>query len=111
MLLKWTQNSTNNKNQPSKNGGTNRNWIHPVDALQKGHIAYLVFGQHRDGSAQRHRCCQEGDLQAEIQSTIEKERRHENPQDRTHHKYRWRGDTGTKNKNDAQTDYASVSVA
>lgn len=22
--------------------GTNRNWIHPPDALQKGHIAYLV---------------------------------------------------------------------
>ncbi|XP_015602655.1 PTB domain-containing engulfment adapter protein 1 isoform X2 [Cephus cinctus] len=41
-LLKWAQNSTNNKNQPSKNGGTNRNWIHPPDALQKGHIAYLV---------------------------------------------------------------------
>ncbi|XP_011301628.1 PTB domain-containing engulfment adapter protein 1 [Fopius arisanus] len=41
-LLKWAQNSTNNKNQPSKNGGTNKNWIHPPDALQKGHIAYLV---------------------------------------------------------------------
>ncbi|KAH0946741.1 hypothetical protein HN011_006040 [Eciton burchellii] len=41
-LLKWAQNSANNKNQPSKNGGTNRNWIHPPDALQKGHIAYLV---------------------------------------------------------------------
>ncbi|XP_067212926.1 PTB domain-containing engulfment adapter protein 1 [Linepithema humile] len=40
-LLKWAQNSTNNKNQPNKNGGT-RNWIHPPDALQKGHIAYLV---------------------------------------------------------------------
>jgi hypothetical protein len=41
-LLKWAQNSANNKNQPSKNGGTSRNWIHPPDALQKGHIAYLV---------------------------------------------------------------------
>lgn len=41
-LLKWAQNSANNKNQPNKNGGTNRNWIHPPDALQKGHIAYLV---------------------------------------------------------------------
>ncbi|KAL2742813.1 PTB domain-containing engulfment adapter protein 1-like [Vespula maculifrons] len=41
-LLKWAQNSTNNKNQTSKNGGTSRNWIHPPDALQKGHIAYLV---------------------------------------------------------------------
>ncbi|KAK9299597.1 hypothetical protein QLX08_007410 [Tetragonisca angustula] len=40
-LLKWAQNSTNSKNQTSKNG-TNRNWIHPSDALQKGHIAYLV---------------------------------------------------------------------
>ncbi|XP_066597205.1 PTB domain-containing engulfment adapter protein 1-like [Prorops nasuta] len=40
-LLKWAQNSTNNKNQPSKNG-TTRNWIHPPDTLQKGHIAYLV---------------------------------------------------------------------
>ncbi|XP_029175908.1 PTB domain-containing engulfment adapter protein 1-like isoform X2 [Nylanderia fulva] len=41
-ILKWAQNSANNKNQPNKNGGTNRNWIHPPDALQKGHIAYLV---------------------------------------------------------------------
>ncbi|XP_012270103.1 PTB domain-containing engulfment adapter protein 1 [Orussus abietinus] len=41
-LLKWAQNSTNNKNQPSKNGGSNRNWIHSPDTLQKGHIAYLV---------------------------------------------------------------------
>ncbi|XP_034951385.1 PTB domain-containing engulfment adapter protein 1-like [Chelonus insularis] len=41
-LLKWAQNSANNKNQPTKNGGTNKDWIHPPDALQKGHIAYLV---------------------------------------------------------------------
>uniref|UniRef100_A0ABD2WPK6 PID domain-containing protein n=1 Tax=Trichogramma kaykai TaxID=54128 RepID=A0ABD2WPK6_9HYME len=41
-LLKWAQNSTNNKLQPAKNGGEHRNWIHPPDALQKGHIAYLV---------------------------------------------------------------------
>lgn len=41
-LLKWAQNSANNKNQTNKNGGTSRNWIHPPDALQKGHIAYLV---------------------------------------------------------------------
>ncbi|XP_014214277.1 PTB domain-containing engulfment adapter protein 1 [Copidosoma floridanum] len=41
-LLKWAQNSANNKNQQNKNGGTGRNWIHPPDALQKGHIAYLV---------------------------------------------------------------------
>ncbi|XP_029050621.1 PTB domain-containing engulfment adapter protein 1 isoform X1 [Osmia lignaria lignaria] len=40
-LLKWAQNSANSKNQTSKNG-TNRSWIHPPDALQKGHIAYLV---------------------------------------------------------------------
>ncbi|XP_071869742.1 PTB domain-containing engulfment adapter protein 1 [Bombus fervidus] len=40
-LLKWAQNSANSKNQTGKNG-TNRNWIHPPDALQKGHIAYLV---------------------------------------------------------------------
>ena len=40
-LLKWAQNSANSKNQTSKNG-TSRNWIHPSDALQKGHIAYLV---------------------------------------------------------------------
>ncbi|XP_031832789.2 PTB domain-containing engulfment adapter protein 1 [Nomia melanderi] len=40
-LLKWAQNSANSKNQTSKNG-TTRNWIHPPDALQKGHIAYLV---------------------------------------------------------------------
>uniref|UniRef100_A0A2S2QZR9 PTB domain-containing engulfment adapter protein 1 n=1 Tax=Sipha flava TaxID=143950 RepID=A0A2S2QZR9_9HEMI len=37
-LLKWTQNS-NNK---SAKGGENRNWIHPPEALQKGHIAYIV---------------------------------------------------------------------
>ncbi|XP_043465817.1 PTB domain-containing engulfment adapter protein 1-like [Leptopilina heterotoma] len=40
-LLKWA-NSTNNKNGTNKNGTTGRNWIHPPDALQKGHIAYLV---------------------------------------------------------------------
>ncbi|OAD54266.1 PTB domain-containing adapter protein ced-6 [Eufriesea mexicana] len=40
-LLKWAQNSANSKNQTNKNG-TNRNWIHPPDSLQKGHIAYLV---------------------------------------------------------------------
>lgn len=35
-LLKWGQ----NHKQSEKTG--NRNWIHPPDALQKGHIAYLV---------------------------------------------------------------------
>lgn len=39
-LLKWAQNNNNNK-QTGKAGG-NRNWIHPPDALQRGHIAYLV---------------------------------------------------------------------
>uniref|UniRef100_A0A224XPC1 Putative cell death protein 6 n=2 Tax=Panstrongylus TaxID=65342 RepID=A0A224XPC1_9HEMI len=33
-LLKWAQSKQNDKG--------NRNWIHPPDALQKGHIAYLV---------------------------------------------------------------------
>ncbi|XP_015921605.1 PTB domain-containing engulfment adapter protein 1 [Parasteatoda tepidariorum] len=36
-LLKWAQNNKNN----SKNG-TNKSWIHPPDALQHGHVAYLV---------------------------------------------------------------------
>lgn len=36
-LLKWAQ---NNNKQNAKEG--NRNWIHPPDALQRGHIAYLV---------------------------------------------------------------------
>ncbi|XP_049781778.1 PTB domain-containing engulfment adapter protein 1-like isoform X1 [Schistocerca cancellata] len=36
-LLKWAQ---NNNKQTVKEG--NRNWIHPPDALQRGHIAYLV---------------------------------------------------------------------
>ncbi|PNF29250.1 PTB domain-containing engulfment adapter protein 1 [Cryptotermes secundus] len=45
-LLKWAQNNNNNNNnnnnkQTGKAGG-NRNWIHPPDALQRGHIAYLV---------------------------------------------------------------------
>ncbi|XP_063217756.1 PTB domain-containing engulfment adapter protein 1 isoform X2 [Bacillus rossius redtenbacheri] len=38
-LLKWAHNNSNNK-QAAKIG--NRNWIHPPDALQRGHIAYLV---------------------------------------------------------------------
>ncbi|CAH1403738.1 unnamed protein product [Nezara viridula] len=33
-LLKWAQNKQNDKG--------NRNWLHPPDTLQKGHIAYLV---------------------------------------------------------------------
>ncbi|XKL69540.1 hypothetical protein PGB90_007309 [Kerria lacca] len=35
-LLKWTQNVSN------KSGKENKNWIHPPETLQKGHIAYLV---------------------------------------------------------------------
>ncbi|EEB10346.1 ced-6, putative [Pediculus humanus corporis] len=37
-LLKWAH--PNNNKQNNKNG--NPNWIHTPDALQKGHIAYLV---------------------------------------------------------------------
>lgn len=42
-LLKWAQNTTQGKLN-SKNNATNgeRKWIHPPEALQKGHIAYLV---------------------------------------------------------------------
>ncbi|XP_021933552.1 PTB domain-containing engulfment adapter protein 1 isoform X2 [Zootermopsis nevadensis] len=40
-LLKWAQNNSNNKQTGNKSAG-NRNWIHPPDALQRGHIAYLV---------------------------------------------------------------------
>lgn len=48
-LLKWAQSSTQSS-KSSKNGtvsgnGTvngGRQWIHPPDALSKGHIAYLV---------------------------------------------------------------------
>lgn len=40
-LLKWAQNTTQGKNAKNNaNGG--RNWIHPPDALQKGHLVYLV---------------------------------------------------------------------
>ncbi|XP_022921205.2 PTB domain-containing adapter protein ced-6 [Onthophagus taurus] len=42
-LLKWAQNTTQAK-MNNKNNAANgeRKWIHPPDALQKGHIAYLV---------------------------------------------------------------------
>ncbi|XP_035219192.1 PTB domain-containing engulfment adapter protein 1-like [Stegodyphus dumicola] len=36
-LLKWAHNNKNNV----KNG-TNKSWIHPPEALQNGHVAYLV---------------------------------------------------------------------
>lgn len=35
-LLRWA----NNKNAANKNG--KKNWLHPAESLQKGHIAYLV---------------------------------------------------------------------
>lgn len=42
-LLKWAQNTTQGKNS-NKNNHSNgeRKWIHPPEALQKGHVAYLV---------------------------------------------------------------------
>ncbi|KAG5893227.1 hypothetical protein JTB14_013389 [Gonioctena quinquepunctata] len=42
-LLKWAQNTQGKLNGKTSNGTTNeRKWIHPPEALQKGHIAYLV---------------------------------------------------------------------
>nr|XP_023024285.1 PTB domain-containing engulfment adapter protein 1 [Leptinotarsa decemlineata] len=43
-LLKWAQNTQGKLNGKTNNGTTNgeRKWIHPPEALQKGHIAYLV---------------------------------------------------------------------
>lgn len=42
-LLKWAQSSTqSHKSNKSANQTNGRTWIHPPDALQKGHIAYLV---------------------------------------------------------------------
>lgn len=43
-LLKWAQNTQGKFNGKNINGTTNgeRKWIHPPEALQKGHIAYLV---------------------------------------------------------------------
>uniref|UniRef100_A0A6P7G2Y2 PTB domain-containing adapter protein ced-6 n=1 Tax=Diabrotica virgifera virgifera TaxID=50390 RepID=A0A6P7G2Y2_DIAVI len=43
-LLKWAQNTQGKFNGKNSNGTTNgeRKWIHPPEALQKGHIAYLV---------------------------------------------------------------------
>uniref|UniRef100_A0A2P2I576 PTB domain-containing engulfment adapter protein 1-like n=1 Tax=Hirondellea gigas TaxID=1518452 RepID=A0A2P2I576_9CRUS len=38
-LLRWT----NNKNATNRGGQNgNKNWLHPAETLQKGHIAYLV---------------------------------------------------------------------
>lgn len=43
-LLKWAQNTqgkiNNKNNQQNQNG--EKKWIHPPEALKKGHIAYLV---------------------------------------------------------------------
>jgi hypothetical protein len=42
-LLKWAQNTQGKLNSKNTNGTNGeRKWIHPPDALQKGHIAYLV---------------------------------------------------------------------
>ncbi|CAH1163547.1 unnamed protein product [Phaedon cochleariae] len=43
-LLKWAQNTQGKLNGKTSNGTSNseRKWIHPPEALQKGHIAYLV---------------------------------------------------------------------
>nr|CAD7195843.1 unnamed protein product [Timema douglasi] len=42
-LLKWAHNTNSGGNkQTTGKGAGNRNWIHPPDALQRGHIAYLV---------------------------------------------------------------------
>lgn len=41
-LLKWAQGATSNNKNHKADNGKNRNWIHPPDALQRGHIAYLV---------------------------------------------------------------------
>nr|XP_045620032.1 PTB domain-containing engulfment adapter protein 1-like isoform X2 [Procambarus clarkii]XP_045620033.1 PTB domain-containing engulfment adapter protein 1-like isoform X2 [Procambarus clarkii] len=43
-LLRWSNNKNNNNNNNKTNNvkNANKNWIHPPEALQKGHIAYLV---------------------------------------------------------------------
>nr|CAD7588058.1 unnamed protein product [Timema genevievae] len=43
-LLKWAHNTNSGggTKQTTGKGAGNRNWIHPPDALQRGHIAYLV---------------------------------------------------------------------
>ncbi|KAF5301622.1 hypothetical protein FQA39_LY10669 [Lamprigera yunnana] len=41
-LLKWAQNTTQGKNSKNTNSNGERKWIHPPEALQKGHVAYLV---------------------------------------------------------------------
>lgn len=41
-VLKWAQNTTQGKLNNKNNANGERKWIHPPEALQKGHIAYLV---------------------------------------------------------------------
>lgn len=40
-ILKWAQNG-NKSNNTVKQTTSKNNWIHPPDALQRGHVAYLV---------------------------------------------------------------------
>jgi hypothetical protein len=40
-LLKWTQNGNKNVNNLKVSSNKN-NWIHPAEALARGHVAYLV---------------------------------------------------------------------
>ncbi|CAG2182877.1 unnamed protein product, partial [Oppiella nova] len=39
-LLKWAQNG--NKNLNNMKSSSKNNWIHPPEALTRGHVAYLV---------------------------------------------------------------------
>ncbi|XP_075549461.1 PTB domain-containing engulfment adapter protein 1-like isoform X1 [Dermacentor variabilis] len=41
-FLKWAQNNKNSVKSKSEVELGGRRWIHPADALQKGHVAYLV---------------------------------------------------------------------
>ncbi len=40
-LLKWAQNGNKNVNNLKVSTSKN-NWIHPAEALARGHVAYLV---------------------------------------------------------------------
>lgn len=55
-LMKWTQNNKNNFKS------TNKNWVHPPEALQQGHVAYLVkfFGYTEVGKAKGIEVVKEG---------------------------------------------------
>ncbi|CAB3378528.1 Hypothetical predicted protein [Cloeon dipterum] len=48
-LLRWAQGNNKNNAQTKNGGGNSKAWIHPPDALLRGHIAYLVkfFGSTR----------------------------------------------------------------